>query len=76
MKLYDIVSRGAKSFKTGESLYRNLKQLQPQAITLQELKARCTVCYTHQLSRLAAASAPGHELTGGLSELQIVNLVT
>ena len=63
-----LVAGGATTFKRGGWPYRNLKQPLQQSITVPEVQERCTLRSIHQLRRLSAASAPGHESTSGLRE--------
>ena len=65
-----IVAGGATTCRRSGSPYWNLKQPLPQTITIPEAQERCTIRSIHQLRRLAAASAPGHESTSGLRERQ------
>jgi len=63
-----LVSGGATTFKRGGWLYQKLKQPLQQTITVPEVQEQCTIRSIHQLRRLSAASAPGHESTSGLRE--------
>jgi len=66
--LMRLFTGGATTFKRGRWLYQNLKQPLPQTITVPEVQEQSTIRYIHQLRRLAAASAPGHESASGLRE--------
>ena len=59
---------GATTFKRGDDQTGIANEPLPQTITVPEVRERSTVRYIHQLTRLAAASAPGDESTSGLRD--------
>jgi hypothetical protein len=67
-KLYEISRRRSNDFQKRGITVPESQTTPTTKITVPEVQERCTVRSIHQLRRLAAASAPGHESTSGLRE--------